>query len=161
MNTQKERLSKRSLLLDTYENQIGLPPNLPPGDEGELQEYLIMDRQVIEAMSPDKAYSISVRMSQYGFYLQRCINRDKSILTWADSELTKLIAKHLSDYDQFTKYEAKVALICRENVAAQEIQDIKSYASQRIDRLSELSAGIRNLSYVISLGFKMKMGETK
>lgn len=159
MKSQKERLVDRNLLLDEYENKIGLPPNLPPGDEGELSEYLSMDRQVIEAMSPNRAISISIRMSQYAFYLQRCINRDKAILTWADSELTSLIAQHLSDYDKFTKYEAKVALICKENIAAQEIQKVKSYASQRIDRLSDLSAGIKNLSYVISLMFKMKQGE--
>lgn len=159
MKSQRERLVDRNLLLDEYENKIGLPPNLPPGDEGELSEYLSMDRQVIEAMSPNRAISISIRMSQYAFYLQRCINRDKAILTWADSELTSLIAQHLSDYDKFTKYEAKVALICKENIAAQEIQKVKSYASQRIDRLSDLSAGIKNLSYVISLMFKMKQGE--
>lgn len=160
MKPQKERLAARNLLLDQYENKIGLPPNLPPGDESELQEYLVMDRQTIEAMSPNRAISISIRMSQYAFYLQRCINRDKSILTWADSELTGLIVKHLGDYDKFTKYEAKVALICNENIAAQEIKTIQSYASQRIDRLSDLSSGIRNLSYVISLVFKTKTGDS-
>ena len=161
LKTQKEKLTDRTQLLDQYENKIGLPANVPPGDENELQEYLSMDRQTVEAMSPDRAIAISVRLSQYSFYLQRCLNRDKAIKIWADSELDKIVGQHVLDYDKYTKYEMRVALICRENKAAQEILSIKSYASQRIERLSELAGGTKSLSYVISLIFKIKIGDSK
>ena len=158
-NVYKEKVGERNKILDQYENNIGLPPNLPPGDESELQEYLSMDRTAIEAMSPERAIAISIRMSQYSFYLQRCINRDKAIKTWADSELSDVIASEVNSFDKYTKYEARVALICKNNSAAGELRRIQLFASQRIERLSELAAGIKNLSYVISLMFKLKQGE--
>ena len=160
MSVFKQKLADINKLLDEYENKIGLPVNVPPGDENELQEYLSMDRQTVEAMSPDRAIAISVRLSQYSFYLQRCLNRDKAIKTWADSELNSIIATHFNDYDKYTKYEMRASLICKENSAAKELQSIMIYASQRIERLNDLSGGIKNLSYVISLVFKNKIGDS-
>lgn len=149
----------RNQVLDDYEGKVGLPENNAPGDNAELQEYLSMDRQVIEAMSPNRAISISIRLSQYQFYLQRCLNREKAIKTWSESELNSIAAVSISQYDKFLKHDMKMALIAKDNSAAKELYKMLAYATQRIDRLSELSSGIKNLSYVISLIYKHKLGE--
>lgn len=157
--TQREKLEKRRQLLDDYEHSIGLPSNTPPGTENELQQYLNMTRNQIEALDITTALSISIRLSQFSIYFQRAINREKTNKTWAESELSFLICKEALQFDRYTPH--KTELICRENIAANELRQILNYAQQRIERLEELASGLRNLSYVISLIAKARLGDTK
>ena len=156
----KELLEKNQEILDNYENGVlGLPNNEPPGEEEELQEYLTMPADFIEGISAERSLSISIRLSQFSFYVQRSINKHKSMRTWADYELNKIIAQEIDKYDQFTKADIKIAQICRSNQQAYDLLKIKNYANQLIDRLYDLSSGIKNLSYVFSLSYKQKIGE--
>lgn len=157
--TQKEQLSVNNELISAYETSLGLPQVVSPGSEEELQEYLSMDRDVIEKLSAEKSIAISVRLSQFSFYLQRSINRNKQIIMYANHELTKIIAGEIQQYDKYTKHEIKVYQIGKQNSAAAELLKIRSYAEQIVERLSELAGGIRNLSYAFSMVFKSKIGE--
>jgi hypothetical protein len=154
-----EKLKENQDILDAYEKSHGVPNIKPPGTEEELQEYISMERDVIEKLPPEKIWSISVRLSQYSFYLQRSINRSKSIITFANNEINKIVANEIGQYDKFTKHDIKVYQICKTNVAAMELIKIKLYAEQVVDRFSELSNGVKNLSYVLSMGYKNKIGE--
>lgn len=156
---QKDKLNKREEILDKYESNIGLPANVPPGPKEELEEFLSMSRDEVEGMTLEKAYSVSYRLSQFSFYIQRSINREKSIIIWAESELSSIVAKELDQYDQYMKYDAKVSLICSQNNAALELKRIITYAKQRCLRLESVSDGLKNMSYVISLIFKFKTGD--
>jgi hypothetical protein len=158
-DTQKIQLENRQKLLDEYEKSIGLPSNRPPGNEGELQGYLDMGRTVIEALDAHSAAAIATRLSQFSFYFQRAINRERSNKTWANEQLSFVTCKEILQYDKYTPN--KMELICRENKAADELRRIGLFAQQRIERLEELSAGLRNISYVIGLVCKAKLGEGK
>lgn len=157
--TQKEKLEMRRDLLDSYEQSIGLPANSPPGEENELQQYLDMTRNQVEALDAGTAVGISYRLSQFAFYFQRAINREKANKTWADTELTYIVCKEALQYDRYTPN--KTELVCRENSAARELRSISIYAQQRIERLEELSSGLRNLSYTLGLIAKNRMGENR
>jgi hypothetical protein len=157
--TQKDKLEMRRDLLDEYERSIGLPTNTPPGEENELQQYLNMTRNQIEALDAGTAVGISYRLSQFAFYFQRAINREKANKTWAENELKYIICKDLLQYDSYTPN--KTELVCRENSAARELRSIGIYAQQRIERLEEISAGLRSLSFSISNVAKNRMGEHK
>lgn len=159
MKTAKEKLDINAQLIEKYERGLGIPEIKAPGEDSELQEYLNMERDVIEKLSPNRTWSISVRLSQFSFYLQRCINRNKAVVKFADYELNKLVAQEVGQYDKWTKHEVKVSLICKENVAAAELLQIKNYAEQIVERLTDLSAGIKSLSFVFSMGYKHKIGD--
>ena len=45
--------SKLEEILDDYERGLGLFLRTSPGDETELQEYLSMNRDTIEKLTPD------------------------------------------------------------------------------------------------------------
>ena len=45
--------------------------------------------------------------AQYAFNMQRYLNRELAILPFAESELNKIVAKHVGDYDKFLKHEIK------------------------------------------------------
>lgn len=157
MTTQKDQMEERQKLLDEYEKSLGLPINTPPGEEEELQFYLDMNRTAIEALDASTSASISVRLSQFAFYFQRAINRERSIKTWANEQLSFITAEEVLQLDKYTPN--KIALICKHNKAADELRRIALYAQQRIERLEELAAGLKSIGYVISLVCKAKIGE--
>lgn len=154
-----EKLKENQDILNAYETSHGLPNLKPPGTDEELEEYLSMNRDIIEKLPPEKIWSISVRLSQFSFYLQRSINRSKSIITFANHEINKIIAGEINQYDKYTKHDVKVYQICKTNIAAAELLKIKLFSEQLVERFSELSSGIKNLSYILSIGYKNKVGD--
>jgi len=146
----KDKLFKIDTILDEYEKSVGLPACKSPGTEDELNKYFLMNRKEIESLTPEDCSEISVRLMQFGFYLQRLCNREKSRIIWVKQKLIEYIAKQLNSYDKFTKYDIKVALIIKEDNYAYDLQQILTYAEQRFTRLELLSLNIKNLSDVIS-----------
>ena len=159
--TEKQKLDVRDKVLDDFEKKLGLPKNIVPGSEEELQGYLTMDRTEIEAYSSDELRSISIRLAQYSIYIQRVVNRCKAIFAWSSSEFYKITANDMLQFngDKFLPKETKLALVAKKNLSARELEDINLYAQQTIDRLNELASGIKNLSYIISLSANGKKHE--
>ena len=158
--TQVEQLQKRNQTLDDYEKGLGLPPNLPPGSEEELQRFLSMDKLDIQQLSASAAIGISAKLTQFSFYFQRCINREKSSKTWADQQLYSIVAEELLQYNNsYLPTDAKIACICKTNTAASEVRKMVTMAQQRINRLEEISGGLKNMSYTMSLVIKTNLGE--
>ena len=157
-----ENMEKRDEILSDYEHGLGLPSNLAPGSEDELQGYLVMNRSQIEVLSAEDAFGIALRLSQYSFYLQREMNRERARITWANKELTSAVSGEIGQYsDSYLKNDAKVALICKENNVAKQLSDIQVFAEQRVERLQELASGLRNISYIVSLVAKNKSGDRR
>lgn len=157
--TVKEKASNRSRILDEYEKEIGLPSLKLYQVDVEFQNYFVMDRKQIEKLSPRECSVIAFRLSQYSFFLQRSINRERSMLTYAKLQLDAIVAKHSGDFDKYTKHEVKESNICASNSAAMEWKRIQITAQQRIDRLDSLAKGVDSLAYRISMVQKQNGGE--
>ena len=69
--TSKEQVEFWDNVLDDYEKGIGLPnyssDSLP---EEELQEYLTMNRNVLEKLDVVQCAEIAFRIGQYGFHVR-------------------------------------------------------------------------------------------
>jgi len=144
--TAKDKLVKIDSILDDYEKKSGLPTCKSPGTEEELESYLNLDRKGMEALQAENCAEIGTRLAQYSFYLQRLYNREKARVIWAKQQLTDTIAKSLGDYDKFTKFDVKVALIIKENAYADSLQKIVTYAEQRTQRLEFLATSIKHIA---------------
>ncbi len=154
--TIRDTLKDRESLLAHYEHTIALPDNNAPGAESELQEYLDMPRNVIERLTPEGCAEIAFRLIQFSFYIQRCINREKSIISWSENEFNKVISNDISQYDTFLKHEMKAAMIIKDNSVAEELNTIMTWAHQRIDRLTYLSGALKHLSDAMTNNQKAK-----
>lgn len=142
----KEQLQKIDTILDEYEKSVGLPISKSPGPEEELQNYLNMSRDELEKLTPEICAEISYRIAQFCFYLKRLYNREQTRVIWARQQLMNTIAQSVNNYDQFTKFEIKVALITKDNEYANSLQKILTYAEERSQRLHELSTFLKHLS---------------
>lgn len=150
MNT-KEKMEYRQQCLDEYEAKLGIPSNLPPGTEDELQKYLTMDRVSIESLDSQSSLAISARLTQFSIYLQRCVNKELSRIKWAKTEITIATAEEMKEMSTFLPYDTRVAMLAKENLVVSELFKILNYAEERVARLADLASGIKNLGYVMSL----------
>jgi len=135
-NSATEQINYWDKVLDEYESGLGLPKYVSLVlSEQELNQYLTMDRNVIEKLSPEDCAQISYRLAQFSFHIQRTINREQARLNWAEESIKEVIADEINNFKGYG-YLEKSAQAIKHNEKAQALNKIKKYARQRSDRLS-------------------------
>ena len=147
--TTKEELQNWDVLLDEYEKNIGISTYISDVlPEAELQEYLVMSRDVIAKFQPEDCMQIAYRLGQFAFHIQRTINREIARYNWADETIKEVIADDINNYKGYGYIEKSMQAI-KHNEKANSLNKIKKYAKQRSDRLSYIANSIKNLSDII------------
>lgn len=156
-NSSADQINYWDKILDEYETGLGLPAYssqvLP---ETELNDYLTMDRAVLEKLSPEDCAQISYRLGQFSFHVQRSINRENARFNWADETIKEVIADEINNYKGYG-YIEKSSQAIKHNDKASSLNKIKKYAKQRSDRLTYISSSIKNLSDILLSIQKMKV----
>jgi hypothetical protein len=155
--TAKEEIQYWDNILDDYENSISIPkyaPNILA--ESELNEYLTMNRDSLEKLSPEDCAQISYRLCQFSFHVQRTLNREIARHNWSEETIKETIADEVNNYKGYGYIEKSLQAI-KHNDKAKSLNSIKKYAKQRIDRLSYLANCIKNLSDIILAVQKTKV----
>jgi len=145
----KEEVKHWDDILDEYEKSIGLSVyknDILPEDE--LNDYLTMNRDVLEKLDPEDCAQISYRLGQFSFHIQRTVNRELARYNWADELIKETIANEINNYKGYG-YAEKAGQAIKHNERAQALNNIKKFAKQRSDRLSYLANGIKNLSDIL------------
>ena len=159
MNGQKELENKPSSssdqinywdkILDEYETGLGLPVYNPTLlSENELSQYLSMNRDVLEKLTPEDCAQISYRLAQFSFHIQRTLNRENARYNWAEESIKETIADEINNYKGYGYIEKSIQAI-KHNDKANSLNKIKKYAKQRSDRLTYLSSSVKNLSDIL------------
>lgn len=149
IKTAKEEIKYWDEILDQYEQSIGLPIYKDDSlSSEELNTYLSMNRDAIEKLTPEDCAQIAYRLAQYSFHIQRTVNRESARHNWAEELTKETIADELNNYKGYGYIEKSTQAI-KHNDKAQSLNKIKIYAKQRIDRLSYLANGVKNLSDII------------
>lgn len=147
--TSKEEVKYWDDILDEYEQSIALPTyNNSALPESELNEYLSMNRDVLEKLGPEDCAQISYRLAQYSFHIQRTINREIARYNWAEETIKEVIADEINNYKGYGYVEKSIQAV-KHNDRATSLNNIKKFAKQRSDRLSYLANGIKNLSDIL------------
>lgn len=157
IRTSKEEVQYWDSILDEYENSIGLPAyNNSCMSESELNEYLSMNRDTIEKLTPEDCAQIAYRLSQFSFHIQRTLNREAARFNWAEESIKEIIADEINQYKGYGYIEKSLQAI-KHNDKASTMNNIKKYAKQRMDRLSYLATSVKNLSDIILAVQKTKV----
>lgn len=150
MSTTKEQVEQWDKVLDEYESSIGLGKynEVHNFTESELSEYFTMSRDSVEKLTPEDCAQISYRLAQYAFFLQRTLNREIARHNWAEESIKETIADEINNYKGYGFLEKSLQAI-KHNDKATNLNKIKKYAQQRMDRLSYLANSVKNLSDII------------
>ena len=150
LKTTKEQVDQWDTILDEYESSIGLGKysEVHGFTEGELNQYFTMTRDMIEKLTPEDCAQISCRLAQYAFFLQRTLNREIARHNWAEESIKETIADEINNYKGYGFLEKSLQAI-KHNEKASNLNKIKKYAQQRMDRLSYLANSVKNLSDIM------------
>jgi hypothetical protein len=147
--TSKEELEYWDKILDEYESSLGLPQCLTSVESSdELNQYLSMNRDAIEKVTPEDCFQIAYRLGQMAFHVQRNLNREIARHNWAEDTLKLVIADDINNYKGYG-YMEKLYQAIKNNDKAASLHKIQKYAQQRMDRLSYLSNSLKNLSDIL------------
>jgi hypothetical protein len=147
--TSKEELQHWDTILDDYEKSISLPSySASVLQEEELNNYLTMDRDQLEKLSPEDCAQIAYRLAQFSFHIQRTINRETARHNWAEETIKETIADEINNYKGYGYIEKSLQAI-KHNDKATTLSSIRKYAKQRIDRLSYIANSLNNLSSIL------------
>ena len=147
--TTKELVEYWDGILDSYENNIGVPRYVSDAmPESELQDYLTMNRDVLEKLNPEDCAQIAMRLAQFAFHIQRSVNREIARHNWAEETIKEVIANEINNYKGYGYVEKSYQAIAG-NERASALNNVKKYAKQRIDRLSYIANNLKNLSDIL------------
>lgn len=147
--TSKEELEYWDKILDEYETSLGIPLAFVNTESStELDQYLSMNRDAIEKLTPEDCFQIAYRLGQMAFHVQRNLNREIARHNWAEDTLKLVIADDINNYKGYG-YMEKLYQAIKHNERANSLHKIQKYAKQRMDRLSYLSNGLKNLSDIL------------
>lgn len=147
--TSKEEVAYWDEILDNYEKGLGVPQYSQDSiSETELQEYLTMNRDILEKLNPEDCAQIAMRLGQFAFHVQRSLNREIARHNWADETIKEVIADEINNYKGYGYIEKSYQAI-KHNEKASALNSIRKYAKQRMDRLGFLANNIKNLSDIL------------
>ena len=153
MDSKHQTVEERQLVverkLNEYEGRCGLPATMAPGSDLELNEYLIMSKDTLQALDMQECSSIAYRLAQFSLYITRLLNLEKSTLLWAEALMKERVAIAKDSFGQYTKHEMKFDLLAQEDSFAQKLNEIIRQSTQRIQRLDGIAIAINFLAKIL------------
>lgn len=110
-------------------------------EEFKLPEAL--DISTMNTLTRDDCFNYAYMLYQYADTVATELNKNKSILSYCEDSLNKIISKEIINMPQFTKHEIKAASVLLENEVAQKINEWKIIAQSRVDFLQNKEYNLR------------------
>lgn len=129
--------------IDDFESRI-IPSNSSPGEIDEYDNYFRMNSTQLEKLNSTQCAVISVRLTQYSLYLQRCYNRYKSLHDFIKKTIKKTIASKVHNYHGRWEFQEQQAI--NDNEFALRLAKKLDEVEYKMSRLDHVSLGIRNLA---------------
>lgn len=155
--TVSERLAEIDKVLDGYEEQRGLKPSIA---KQKVSDYLDLSEDQLDKFTASECGNAAYMLSGFALHIQREINKEVSRVTWADTNLSILLADKLSKYHGVS-YEERKNQAIKDNDYAMKLYKIKVYAQQRADRLSYLPSRIEYVASKLTDSQKRKSYEER
>tara|TARA_Y100000310_G_scaffold321705_1_gene379702 strand:+ start:207 stop:695 length:489 start_codon:yes stop_codon:yes gene_type:complete len=143
-NTAKERLDQVEAVLDEYEGKLGIGSYSEDFHDQSVKKYMSMPRQQMEKLTVEECAEAALLLGGFSFYLQRSYNRELARVNWASSNLKKMISGREDQYRG--SWDSQYYQAVKEDGYASKLDNIKTYAQQRADRLTYLATSVKNLS---------------
>lgn len=139
--TVKEQLAAFEKSLDEYEGRISLL--FPKCQPIVIEQALNLTDSDIAMMDEEECGIKAHALAQYSLYLQKELNRNNIRINWAKEKLNALLGQKYDSYgDKYTKYEAKLAMLCADNAYAAELNNIVLHAQARTTAINNVTMHI-------------------
>ena len=139
--TVNEQLAEFEQIMNEHETKIDLM--FPKCKPVEIETALNITEEDLKIMNAEECGIKAHTLSKYIMHLQKDINRNNLRTNWAKDKLNKLLGAKGDQYgDKYTKYEAKLGMLCADNTYAAGLNNILLHAESRIISLNNITMHI-------------------
>lgn len=135
-------LKRIDVALEEYEKGCGLPKITM---HSEAEQYLNMNHDDIQRLSAEYCGEAAVVLAQYGLHLQRHYNSELARITWAEDSIRRTITENINQV-KGASFEERKMQATKQNEYAFKLDQIKTWAKCRADKLSYLSSKVEFLA---------------
>lgn len=136
-----DKLSAFLEKIDNYIESRGLVV-LKVSDEAKEAESFGLEK--LEFLTREECFNYAYVLYQFLDSINFEHTKNKSVVTWCEDALNKIIAREIENVPQIMKYEIKLASILNENELAKKINEWKMNAQARVDYLKDKAYNIKN-----------------
>lgn len=123
----KDKFEEIENYLNKYEENLGL----------NSKKYLVLTDEQISRLMPCELDEYSADLANFGVFLQKEINKQTSKITFADSNIKRIVALEGNNYKTWS-YEERKNLVIQGNESAKEYEKFRVYSQMKLDRLAYL-----------------------
>lgn len=148
------RFRQKDESLEQYEESLGLPAF--EFAENEVKRFLTLPFSALKKLDYEQCAEGVFVLEQFGFHLQRAVNREQSRIRWATESIDKMISGRLHQQPGF-KFEERKLQAIRGDDAAQKLDAIRMehqlkldrilYVSNRVESVAKALTGLRQAKY--------------
>jgi hypothetical protein len=142
----KKKINSRIEQQTSYENSIGLPP-LPANNTD--CSYLELTHEEISKMSAEQCGEAAGNIASYAIYIQRILNKERSILRWLEARINLEISPELNSYTGYYSNEHRRAVAITNNAYAKELEEMRITSQMKVDMLEGLPYQMNQLCKVL------------
>lgn len=121
-----------------------LPELLMPGSLQDYEKYLTLDSDALKRLTTEDCSIISLRLSQYSYYVQRMTNRTRARINTVKSEINRIIATNAHNFQGAWDLQREQAI--QNNDYTKELNIILVKMQNRYDRLELVALSIKNIA---------------
>lgn len=150
MNSATENLKKFESTLDDYLNRLQIAKIDASNVIDDALETLNLPSDVIRHLSADECAERAINLLKYKLEIQKDINRNKSRIIWAKSNLDNIVSRLADNYgNQYTKYEQKREMVIADDSYAEKLAHIILHAQSRLEETSQICYIIQSIANVL------------
>lgn len=125
--------------LDKYEESLGFI------ESNQAFTIINLPFRELNKLTPDLCCEYSILLTQFNFYIQQQINKERSKIFWLEEKIKKIIRSRLNQQKGYSYDERRMAAIAEDNVASQ-LEDHKIQIQLKLSRIEYLTDKIKNLA---------------
>lgn len=139
----KEWLAKLDGILDSFEQQLDLPPLQA---NNEACAFLRMTREQLQKLTPEECGEGSFLLRRYAYYVQRAMNREIAKVNFIVSALRKTVAHEVGQH-RAPSAEERRELAIHGNVHAAALEGWRQFHQARADQLAFQAKTIGDMAH--------------
>lgn len=129
--------------ISNFEDSV-LPKNVIPGTVEEYEQYINMSNDEIQRISSDELLIISLKLTQYALYIQRCRNKEKAYTVYYNHKLKDAASPYYKPGAGSWEYTEQHAI--NKNEAAKIFKEKLIEHTCRLNLLEDVTSQVKNIS---------------
>lgn len=149
METVDEKIKKLDIMLDEYDQKVGVSSFKY---DNQIESVLNYTQTDLRALTIEECGEDGFRLQRHSGYIQKECNRLNARIRWLHRCIDMEMAVRLKDYGtQYTSYNEKTFLACNDptNVYMKKLQDLLMHCEIRKEELSFISSKIASMAQTL------------